>query len=177
MKIYTRTGDKGQTSLFNGKRVGKSDDRISLLGTLDELNSFVGVLMSSIAPDHSQKKLLEDVQSHIFTIGSEVANPELDQEKLKDYEVYVVALEESMDLMDKSLDPLQNFILPGGTVSASNAHVCRTIARRCERAFFSVEANLNPSAGRFLNRLSDYFFVLARYLNKENKVEDVKWLG
>jgi len=177
MKIYTKTGDRGETSLFDGSRVGKSNKRIDLLGYLDELNSFVGLLISSITFDHSQHMLLSKVQSLLLDVGAEIADPRLREEKFKDFDIYVKELELNMDTMDKQLDPLYNFILPGGTVAASYSHVCRTKARKCERIFFELrkDINLNDSIGRFLNRLSDYFFVIARTINKESGVDDVTW--
>jgi cob(I)alamin adenosyltransferase len=178
MKIYTRGGDSGKTSLFGGERVEKSDKRINLLGNLDELNSFIGVLSSGLSAEHSQKAFLTDIQSCIFTIGAEIANPNIQSSAQKNFEVFVLAFEQQIDALDENLKPLKNFILPGGHPLAAASHVCRSVTRRCERMFFELAAEdtiLNTSAGRYLNRLSDYFFNLARSINNENGVEDVIW--
>jgi cob(I)alamin adenosyltransferase len=177
MKIYTRTGDKGETSLFNGSRVPKDDLRIELLGNIDELSAFIGLLMAAIDTADIHDELLSLMQSELLTIGAEIANPKNTPDDYKDYSRLVETLEKSMDQMDESLPPLKNFILPGGTIAASHAHVCRTVTRRCERlcVTLSKEISLNPTINAFLNRLSDYFFVLARYLNKQSGVEDVIW--
>ncbi len=177
MKIYTKTGDQGKTSLFDGSRVGKSTRRIDLLGHLDELNSHLGLLRSHLSPVHPQSEFIHEVQSTIFDIGSEIANPGVKRGEYLDLSDTIARIESSMDAMDQNLDTLRNFILPGGTKEASLSHICRTVARRCERMFFrlSEEIELNPSIGMLLNRLSDYFFVLARYLNAESKVNDIVW--
>lgn len=177
MSVYTKTGDRGETSLFDGSRVGKSNKRIDLLGYLDEVNSFVGVLRSCVGEKNSELDFLHEVQALLLDIGAEVANPKVSSEKYKDFDKNAKNLEERIDEMDKSLDPLYNFILPGGSMAASYAHVCRTKIRKCERIFFELRRDiiLNDSIGRFLNRLSDYFFVLARKLNKDQGVDDIAW--
>ena len=176
MKIYTRTGDKGQTSLSGSERVGKNSGIINLIGTLDELNSFVGVLISSLPAKHPQKPFLEEIQSTNFQMGADIANSK-SSDKQGSYEVSVLQLEQQMDLLDKELESLKNFILPGGSGSAAMSHVCRCVARRCERVFFAAAENtrLDDSIGRYINRLSDYFFVLARFLNQESGVDDILW--
>lgn len=181
MAIYTKGGDKGETSLFDGSRVGKSNMRIDMLGYLDEVNSFVGLLRTSITKrtkrSEEEREFLLKIQSLLLDIGAELANPRLRPDEYKDYDIYVKEFEERMDAMDAKLDPLYNFILPGGSLPASYAHVCRTVTRKAERLFFDLrrEFNLNDSIGRFLNRMSDYFFVVARMQNKENGVDDVAW--
>ncbi len=175
MKIYTRSGDKGMTSLFDGSRIDKSDIRIDLLGELDELNARIGYLTaSSEIKKFIELEFLARIQSLLLDLGSEIANPGIDESKFKDFSEYVLQMEKDMDQMDLVLDELKNFILPGGNISASLAHLCRTQARKCERIFVSLN-HKNNTAGQFLNRLSDYFFVLARFINRKNGVEDSVW--
>ena len=176
MKIYTKTGDKGTTSLFNGKRVSKDNPLIDLLGELDSINSHVGLLLSVL----NQKKFLTEVvllykiQSILFSIGTEVAYPKKHKElKLLDI---TETLEKHIDEMDKELKPLKNFILPGGSYEASIAHVLRTTTRSVERKFINKKKSYNSKdVGIFLNRLSDYFFTLARLINHKLKVPDSIW--
>ncbi len=176
MRIYTRTGDKGQTSLFNGSRVDKSSERIDLLGEIDDLNAHIGLLISYLKTDFD-KSLLQIIQNVLFDGGSEIANPGIIE--FTDYSEDIDKLEKNMDELDKDLADLHNFILPGGSKSSSYSHLCRTKTRRVERLFFRIskENTLNDSFGKFLNRLSDYFFVLARYLNKESGKTDIIWIG
>lgn len=176
MSIYTRTGDSGQTSLFNGKRVKKSDKRIKLLGQLDELNSFIGLLMTAALPKEQQQECTY-VQNLLFDIGAEIANPDSLPRVAKDYHNAARKLEYAIDSMDQNLSPLHNFILPGGSLSGAYAHICRTKTRTVERNFIIFAANheINGSITIFLNRLSDYFFQLARYLNVISKIPDVLW--
>jgi cob(I)alamin adenosyltransferase len=177
MAIYTKRGDRGETSLFDGSRVGKSNMRIDMLGYLDEVNSFIGLLRANIEEGHQERDFLFKVQSALLDIGAEIANPRKRADEYKDYDVYVKLFEERMDEMEQKLDPLYNFILPGGSIPSSYCHICRTITRKSERLFFELrgDINLNDSIGRFLNRLSDYFFMLARMQNKERGIEDVAW--
>lgn len=189
MKIYTRSGDKGQTSLFDGSRVSKTDERIETLGELDELNARVGMLVRFIEDakliDFIELEFLQKLQSLILDLGSEIANPrrsdvalakaeKLSEGKYKDYSEYVTEMENRMDSMDENLDELKNFILPGGTKASSQAHLCRTQARKVERKLITLQYK-NETSNKFLNRLSDYFFVLARFLNKEEGKEDLVW--
>jgi len=177
MKIYTKSGDKGQTSLFNGQRVEKKDLRIELLGEIDELNARIGHIISLI----DSNPLLQGIQEALFLAGSEIANPDIAVENYKDFEELTNLLETSMDEMDKRLDELTNFILPGGSKEASLTHLCRTQTRKVERLFFGLQhaskIKLNSSFGRFLNRLSDYFFVLARFINQNLGERDIIWRG
>jgi cob(I)alamin adenosyltransferase len=166
MKIYTKSGDKGFTSLFDGSRVEKYSSNINLLGELDELNARIGIIISQ-----KENKFLSEIQKLIFTISSEIANPNA---KLEDYSDFVIELEKNMDEMYKYLDELRNFILPGGSIVASNIHLCRTQTRKCERLFFEI-GHKNKTIGKFLNRLSDYFFVLARFENKKLGIDDIIW--
>ena len=177
-KIYTRTGDKGTTGLGNGNRVNKYDPRVACYGDTDELNSHVGVLLNYVE-DATIRSQLTDIQHRLFDIGGELSLPgvvSLTSEPINQ-------LENWLDDLNESLPPLSNFILPGGSIAASQANLCRTVTRRAERQLCEFadslsESNgdqLNPASIAYLNRLSDYFFVLARYLNKVNNVDDVLW--
>lgn len=180
MKIYTKTGDEGETGLFGGQRVNKSHDRIEAYGTLDELNAFIGLLRDS-QQGEMERNILFEIQNRLFSLGAYLATPpkpgqvvELDITKED-----VTLLEQEMDRMDASLEPLRNFILPGGHPQVSYAHLARTICRRAERQCVRMhqEAPINSLALNYLNRLSDYFFVLARYLSKKLAVEEIAWKG
>ena len=181
MKIYTKTGDQGETGLFGGSRVKKNHARIEAYGTLDELNAFVGLLRDSTEDDSVRAQLFE-IQNRLFSIGAYLATPQdggkfkmpLDL-KLSD----IQELEEAMDQMDAALPALRNFILPGGHVVVSYAHLARTVCRRAERLCVAMlsEIELDALALLYLNRLSDYFFVLARFLAKQLGVEEVAWRG
>lgn len=177
MKIYTKTGDKGQTGLFGGSRVSKDDARIDAYGTTDELNAFVGLLRDSIS-NASVRKTLLAVQHHLFSIGAYLATPPEKQQANPGVEMAdIEMLETAMDSMDAELEPLRNFILPGGHTTVSYAHIARTVCRRAERAtvaLLSVQ-EIDALLLQYLNRLSDYFFILARYLAKELGVEEIKW--
>lgn len=180
MKIYTKTGDIGETSLFGGKRVSKSNLRIEAYGTVDELNAQIGLLISQISLNEVKKQLIE-IQDRLFTLGSSLAaDPENDKLITPDIlESDIEFLEKSIDKMEEELPPLQHFILPGGHVAVAQAHVVRTVCRRAERR--CVELNqlqsIDPLIIKYLNRLSDYFFVTSRYIGMVLKVDEVKWLG
>ncbi|MEA2041106.1 MAG: cob(I)yrinic acid a,c-diamide adenosyltransferase [Bacteroidota bacterium] len=167
MKIYTKGGDRGKTSLLSGERVEKDNINIEAYGTVDELNSFVGLLISTIEQNNLKQFLLRQ-QTILFDIGalmslqSEV-NFDLPILKTEDTK----ELENAMDKMSESLPVLKQFILPGGSPAAAHAHVCRSICRRAERLAVQL-TDINPQVVPYLNRLSDYFFVLARYLNAES---------
>lgn len=215
-KVYTRTGDQGTTSLFGGARVGKDDRRLEAYGTLDELNSLVGVLIAEIESetwsgsalleiDRVKTELLE-IQSQLFVLGSHLAtgvtavtgvtetgekgsgsatelNTATDQ-KFRDMlpalkEDYVTHLELAMDRMSVALEPLKNFVLPGGARSAAYAHLVRTVARRAERAIVAAfppeGAAWQAQVIKHVNRLNDYFFVLARHLNRLKNHDEPIW--
>ncbi len=179
MKIYTRTGDDGTTSLFGGKRVSKSHLRLHAYGTTDELNSFIG-LLSDQPEMHHERDFLRLIQNKLFSIGSMLAtdDPALSAKLPQLQPSDVEALEQQMDTMDTLLPPLRNFILPGGHPAVSLAHICRTICRRAER--YTTEllvegADIQPIINQYLNRLSDYFFVLARFVARRTGVEEVPW--
>lgn len=178
MKIYTKTGDKGKTSLYGGTRISKSHSRITAYGNIDELNSFIGLLLEYI-PDN-KKELLLKIQNELFVQGSHLAAGNDHDYKLPEFNENLVAeLEQDIDAMNEELDPLKHFILPGGSKGISYAHVCRTITRRAERGVvaLALEENVPDEVVVFLNRLSDYFFILARYIAKKEKVNEIKWLG
>ena len=178
MKIYTKTGDQGQTSLLGGERVPKSHLRIDAYGTVDELNSYVGLLRDQEV-NQSRSKLLKDIQDRLFTIGADLATPS-GKTKVKKPDLHqedIEILEHEMDQMEIELPPLRAFILPGGHPSVSFAHLARTVCRRAERR--AVELNeseaVNELLIQYLNRLSDYFFVLGRKMAQELQVEEVTW--
>ena len=178
-KIYTKTGDKGETSLIGGSRVPKYHDRIEAYGTLDELNSFIGLLRDQISDKHIKEVLLR-VQENIFTAESLLAT-EPDKEisrslpTLSEDDVHELELE--IDDMNQHLPPLSSFLLPGGHPLVSLSHVCRTICRRSERVIIklSVQLAVDEVVIRYVNRLSDYLFVLARELAFANNVADLPW--
>ena len=183
-KVYTKTGDKGQTGLVSGNRTLKSDARIDLYGELDELNSRIGVSSSLLVETEFKSivRFLQILQSAIFDLGSNMACeaelrqkynlPQVTEELIHD-------IEKEIDRMDSELIPLKSFVLPGGTHAAATIHMCRTNARSVERkliAYFeSTKEELPQHSGVFLNRLSDYFFVLARYVNHIKNTEEIPW--
>ncbi len=179
MKIYTRTGDKGQTSLLNGKRVPKDSLRIETYGTIDELNSHTGMLRDLLAGNEAE--LLTDIQMKLFDLGSTLsAGDEKTIERFKVPQVLdadVDTLEAAMDRMDAELPPMRHFILPGGHAAVSQAHICRTVCRRAERLAIRLAAEepIPEIAVRYLNRLSDLFFMLARHTGLRLGVEEVQW--
>lgn len=185
MKIYTKTGDKGETSLIGGTRVSKSHLRLEAYGTLDELNALVGLLVAKIEALHqppltSQLKCLKEIQHKLFNSGSYLAceDPAL-QKQLPTLEPsFVSELENQMDEMSEEVVVLSQFILPGGHETSGLAHIARTVARRAERHISRLkeqEGNVSEVVIQFINRLSDYFFVLARYLNHIHQIDDVIW--
>ncbi len=180
-KIYTKTGDTGQTSLVSGTRVSKGEDRIQLYGDVDELNSHIGYFLS-ICDDKDSKKILVKIQSSLFDLGSNLACEESNRDKYKLPQIresLIQLLESEIDRMDKKLSPLKNFILPGGNPGASYAHICRTVSRRVEvdlvRYTEESKEKAPENAIKLLNRLSDYFFVLSRYINLNSSVEEIIW--
>ncbi len=175
MKIYTRTGDTGQTSLFGGTRVPKDNPRIDAYGTVDELNAFIGVARAGW-PRSPIDAQLGEIQSDLFDAGAQLASPGGTQFRGVDPE-RVTALEHAIDEMDRELRPLKSFILPGGTPSAAQLHAARTICRRAERLIVALGGEETKNTLVYLNRLSDYLFVAARYANKSAGVDDVIWQG
>jgi cob(I)alamin adenosyltransferase len=176
-KIYTKTGDKGQTALFGGKRVSKSDLRVDAYGTVDELNAFIGFLSDNLE-NSGQKALLKSIQERLFTMGANLASdpakhPPIPDIKTTDIEI----LESEIDNMEAILPPLQNFILPGGHPAVSVCHLCRTVCRRAERLVVALHKKdpIDALILQYLNRLSDYFFVLSRMIAKENAIPENIW--
>ncbi len=178
MKIYTKTGDKGKTSLLRGTRVSKSHERINAYGTIDELNSFLG-LVSDLDHNDERAKFIQNIQSRLFTIGSSLAaesdkakefKPDLEDNDVKDLEL-------AIDGMNVSLAPMKNFILPGGNQLVSTTHIARTVCRRAERLIIklSESEDIEEIITKYLNRLSDYLFVLARKQGYDLKVEEIPW--
>lgn len=179
MKIYTKTGDIGETSLFGGRRVLKSELRIDAYGTVDELNSWIG-LLRDVQTENSIKDLLKEVQDRLFTLGSTLA-ADPDNSKLKTpdlHETDIELLEKAIDKMDEELEPLRNFVLPGGHVFVSYCHLARTVCRRAERLCVALHqsADVHPLTIKYLNRLSDYLFTLSRKMAKDLGAEEVNWL-
>lgn len=180
-KVYTLTGDKGTTSLVGGQRVDKDNMRVEAYGTVDELNSHIGLLSSLLRDncDDATATLLFKVQNRLFNLGAYLATQTNDS----DSPVYglsiddVKAVEARIDEMDEVLPPMRSFILPGGCHAAAQADVCRTVARRAERRVITLAHNtaVNPLALQFLNRLSDYFFILSRYINVKNHFDEIFW--
>ena len=180
MKIYTKTGDKGETGLFGGERVSKNSLRIEAYGTIDELNAFIGMTVIEVS-DKSVKDLLQKIQNWLFSIGADLATP--DNEKTKKLNVfrtpeeYYLYIEKEIDKYESKLDELRNFILPGGTKGAALLHICRTITRRAERMVVALNSTVKIGNNIiiFLNRLSDLFFVLARFDNAVTGTPDIEW--
>lgn len=186
MKIYTKTGDKGTTALFGGTRVPKHHIRIESYGTIDELNSHIGLIRDQ-AIDPIHKKILMEIQDRLFTVGAILAtDPEkatlkngkdrLNIPKISESDIKL--LEDNMDIMNAALPPMTNFLLPGGHQTVSFCHIARTVCRRAER----LASHLNdmepfqPETLMYINRLSDYLFVLARKLSHELQAEEIKWI-
>lgn len=178
MKIYTRTGDKGTTMLIGGSRVAKHDLRIETYGTVDELNSHIG-LVADVADDNETKKLLLEIQDRLFIIGSHLAaEPGKSKMKLPDINAEdLSALEKAIDRMNDSLPEMKFFILPGGHVHVSYCHIARCVCRRAERKVtrLAEQSEVDPLIVTYLNRLSDYLFVLARFTGSRLGIEEKPW--
>lgn len=179
MKIYTKTGDSGSTSLLGGRRVSKGHIRIEAFGTVDELNAYVGLLADQEI-NRSRVMFLKDIQEKLFVIGAALATePGKDKVKKPDVDPdAIVSLETQIDAMDNQLEPLTRFILPGGHQVVSFCHIARTVCRRAERCVVNLQEveEVNEIVIRYLNRLSDYLFVLSRLVAKELNVEEVTWV-
>lgn len=179
MKIYTKTGDKGKTSLFGNARVDKDDIRIESYGTVDELNSFMGLLIEEINLEDYRTQLL-GIQSKLFDVGSNLAaDPDFDYKLPEITASDAEGLEQSIDKMNEVLPALKTFILPSGSKACSYAHICRTICRRAERRVVSLSkvADVDPRIIIYLNRLSDYFFVLSRYILHKAGKDEIPWIA
>ncbi|MBL4723877.1 MAG: cob(I)yrinic acid a,c-diamide adenosyltransferase [Lutibacter sp.] len=186
MKIYTKTGDKGKTSLFGGSRVPKYDLRIEAYGTVDELNSYIGLIGDQKIDTHTLK-VLRKIQHELFTLGSMLATPhekkilKSGKERLnipKIDDSIIENLEKEMDKMNETIPPMTHFVLPGGHTTVSYCHIARCICRRAERVStqLSDESTIEPQILVYLNRLSDYLFVLARKLTFDNNAQEIKWI-
>lgn len=181
MKIYTKTGDKGQTSLFDGTRLSKDDIRIEAYGTVDELNSNLGLLIS-LLPNFpiEEVEFLIEIQRDLFVIGSYLATPfdKINLLKLKEIDVTLISkLEIAMDTMDSQLKELKSFILPGGSQSIAVCHICRTVCRRAERRVVTLASmdTINENLIIYLNRLSDYFFTMSRFIAFKSNIKETIW--
>ena len=184
MKIYTKRGDAGQTDLFGGDRVGKNAARVAAYGDVDELNAFVGVAAATDL-DPELTEMLQTIQSALFDLGSSLATP--DPEHREKYGIAgvavtdIAAIEALIDRLEEGLEPLKTFILPGGSSAAAAFHVARTVCRRAERAVVGLAATEGESVAesslRYLNRLSDLLFVIARHENARLGIADVAWVG
>lgn len=178
MKIYTKTGDAGTTSLFGGKRVLKSDLRIDTYGTVDELNSYIGLVRDQPV-NQNRIELLVEIQDRLFTIGSILAtdpgNTKVKIPKIEERDILL--LEAEIDKMDTLLPPMKFFVLPGGHESISFGHLARTVCRRAERLVIALNEaeNIDPLVIKYLNRLSDYLFVLCRMMAHEMRIEETPW--
>ena len=176
-RIYTRGGDKGKTSLGNGERVEKHDQRVAAYGAVDEANATIGLARLHTAGDADA--MLARIQNDLFDLGADLCTPEAEgdtRERLRIVASQVERLEREIDAMNAELAPLKSFVLPGGTSAASYLHLARTVARRAEREMtaLAVRETVNPDALRYINRVSDHLFVMARYLNDKG-ARDVLW--
>lgn len=178
MKIYTKTGDKGQTSLIGGTRVPKHHIRIETYGTVDELNSYIGLIRDQQIDDHS-KKILIEIQDRLFTIGSSLASdPEKSKMKIPDLkEEDITLLEQEMDKMNETLPEMRSFVLPGGHTTVSFCHIARCVCRRAERLTIHLSENsfVSDLVIKYLNRLSDYLFMLSRKLTHDLHAQEIPW--
>lgn len=180
MKIYTKTGDRGTTSLIGGTKVSKSHLRIDAYGTVDELNSWIGVV-SDHTPDETLKGILKEIQDRLFTIGSSLACDPEKEPKLKIPDLHegdITFLENEIDRMNAVLPEMKSFVLPGGAPAVSFAHVARCVCRRAERlcvALQEVDLEVEDLVLKYLNRLSDHLFMLARYIGQQQGAEEIKW--
>ena len=180
LKIYTKTGDLGKTSLIGGTKVPKSHIRIEAYGTVDELNSHIGLLTDQLKDEHT-KALLKEIQDRLFTIGSSLAcDPDREPlMKIPDLkEADITLLETEMDKMNEALPAMRFFVLPGGHVSVSQAHVCRCVCRRAERLCVNMQEHdlfVEPLVIKYLNRLSDYLFVVSRYAGHLLGIAEIAW--
>ncbi|SHN28757.1 cob(I)yrinic acid a,c-diamide adenosyltransferase [Mucilaginibacter sp. OK098] len=179
MKIYTKTGDKGLTSLIGGTRVAKHHIRIESYGTVDELNSYIGLISDQDITPHD-KEILKQIQDRLFTIGSSLAaDPEKSRMVIPDLHLAdIELLEQEMDAMNEQLPELRHFILPGGSSTISYCHIARCVCRRAERitVHLAEESTVDEKVNIYLNRLSDYLFTLARKIGNENKIPENQWI-
>lgn len=185
MKIYTGTGDAGETGLYGGERVGKDDARVEAYGTVDEANAALGLAAAHLEGDPELRDIVLRLQRELFTVGADLATPLAREQQAGKAVVprvepsHSVVLEDLIDCFEATLEPLRNFILPGGTPAASHLHLARAVARRAERRtvalYHAAPDGVNPEVLRYLNRLADLLFVLARAANRRAGVPDVPW--
>jgi cob(I)alamin adenosyltransferase len=177
-KIYTRSGDKGETSLIGGKRVLKSSLRVDAYGNIDELNSILGLCIASI-DDYEVKEILKSIQNELFIVGADLAEPELSSNVPRVRHDMVKRLEEIIDRYEGEVGQINYFILPGGSREASLLHIARAVARRAERSIVALSEHeqINKDIIPYMNRLSSLLFVLARLVNKRLGTSDVAWKG
>ena len=178
MKIYTKTGDDGTTALYGGKRVSKHNLRVAAYGTVDELNAYLGLLRDLVETEDIKLKLI-DIQKSMFIIGSQLASTPKNKSKTpcivqKDIEL----LEYDIDVMNKNLSAMTHFVLPGGHPTVSHCHIARSICRRAERKICKLSENemVDETILKYINRLSDYLFVLSRFLSKLFNINEIKWI-
>ncbi|SFR31812.1 cob(I)yrinic acid a,c-diamide adenosyltransferase [Litoreibacter janthinus] len=180
-KIYTKTGDSGETALGNGSRVAKHSTRVNAYGTVDEANATVGLARQHA--DSSMDSQLAMIQNDLFDLGADLCRPDMENDATAEYPplrmaaAQVARLESEIDAMNAALEPLRSFILPGGSALAAQLHLCRTVSRRAERLTVELATmeSVNPDAVKYLNRLSDWFFVASRIANNDGK-DDVLWV-
>jgi cob(I)alamin adenosyltransferase len=182
MKIYTKTGDSGKTSLLGGKRTEKNCIEMQAIGEIDELNAYIGLLLAEIKKDSYYypdiKKNILKIQNNLFIIGANLAAVQTKLSNIpKLTEDDISNIEKQIDAISENLPKLKQFILPGGTKEATTSYLARTICRRAERKIIEVskQYEIDPKIKKYINRLSDYLFVLARWLNYENNIEEIQW--
>lgn len=178
MRIYTRTGDTGETGLIGGQRVPKDDPRVDAYGTVDELNTVLGIARCYLHDQPDLNQLLEHIQNELFDIGAELAAPPERAAQFQSLEErHITALEQAIDQLETELEPLRQFILPGGTLASAYLHFARAVCRRAERRVVHLSrlSTVNAAIIKYLNRLSDLLFVMARVANRRAGVDDVKW--
>lgn len=186
MKIYTRAGDDGTTSLCDGSRLSKDDIRVEAYGTLDELNAHIGLLISllqtsslkeGVQPAANLTDFLSEIQEELFVIGGELARAEIKTEEPVSTQKLITKIETIIDELSSQLPVQHHFVLPGGIIPAAQSHVCRTICRRAERRIVTLShvATVSSKIFIFVNRLSDYFFILSRYLNNDSGISEKIW--
>jgi cob(I)alamin adenosyltransferase len=176
VKIYTKTGDDGTTGLVGGKRVKKSNPRIIAYGAVDELNSAIGIVLST-ALDSDIDEVLTTIQNHLFVVGADLANPNLNDSSSRVTCEMVTFLEKHIDRLENDLSPITYFILPGGHLMASQIHLARSICRRAETSIVELleSEQINKTCQIYMNRLSDLLFVIARSINKRKNIKDIAW--
>ena len=179
MKIYTKTGDRGDTRLFDGSKVRKHDDRVEAYGDVDELNSFIGAA-ASFLKDDALVSMLAEIQKDLFSVGAQLADPGLKNQSAGKFQIArerVIALENAIDSFETELPPLRQFILAGGGNGGGLLHVARTVCRRAERRVVSLseKVEVNAIVIEYLNRLSDFLFVMARVVNHREGKQEILW--